>query len=79
MIFKRAPLMSFASAIALVVVGHLGMQYLMPAVRQEPWTWLLVILFYPAFYLGVILFFISLVYWVAVEIIHLLRSRKTDT
>ena len=79
MTFKRAPLRSFAAAVALVIVGFLGMQYLMPVVQREPWDWLLVILFEPALFLGIILFFMSILYWVAVEVIHLLRSRRSDT
>ena len=76
MITNRSLQRSFALAITLVAVGFLATNYLIPAVRQEPWSSLLLWVIEPAFPFGVILFVVSFIYWAALKVIPLLRRNR---
>jgi hypothetical protein len=75
MALKRAPVKSLVAAVAFATCGFLGLEYLTPILKHEPWSWFAGLVFMAALYLGAILFLVSLVYWLAAELAQSLAGR----
>jgi hypothetical protein len=70
----RLPWKCLALAAAMIVVGFIAPDFIMPALRQYSWSFLVVLPLICLPWLGILFFVVSLVYW----FVSLLWARKRN-